>query len=131
MRTMRTSVILGVSVWLVIIFVGLSYYAAAETNSSDPNSIAAEPNEPVRPPSAGNPRKIVMPKNTKLPTRYKCPVHGVVTNLLLNIEIDGVVHTYCKKCAMQLIVDVLDLNLPKLEVISEDPTTIKEPDEDG
>lgn len=67
------------------------------------------------------PRQIVMPKNTKMPAQYKCPVHGTVTGVLLNIEIDGVTHKYCKKCAMQLVCDIFDLNLPKLEVINENP----------
>jgi len=85
-------------------------------NAGDPNTVVtaeiAEPNLPT-------PRQIVMPKDTKMPPRFRCPVHGIVTNNLLNLEIDRVVHTYCKKCAMQLVVDIFNENLP--EVTNESP----------
>ena len=92
--------------YAVIFVFCLFLLTAAFTTVYD--EIRQEPNEP---------RKIVMPRNTKLPQRFKCPVHGIVDKAILTIEIDEKLNNYCKKCAMQFIVDVFDLNLPKLEQI--------------
>ena len=60
-------------------------------------------------------RQIVMPKAVEIPVKYKCPVHGV-TEAVLTIEVDEIRKIYCKKCALNLIVNFFDLNLPRLEV---------------
>ena len=65
------------------------------------------------------PRKIVMP--TSPPPKFKCPVHGIIEQTLV-FEIDGNKHVFCKKCAMQFAVDLLNLNLNKLELINENGT---------
>ena len=64
------------------------------------------------------PRKIVMPKEVQEPVKvkYKCPIHGI-TEVTITMEVDELQKIYCKKCAMKLIVDFFDLNLPKLEVV--------------
>lgn len=81
--------------------------SVAISKLSEPNNL-----EPVAEPNA--PRKIVMPKGTKMPPRYKCSVHGLIGGVVLNINIEGTDHIYCKKCAMRFVVDMLDLNLPEL-----------------
>ena len=78
--------------------------------AQDPNTAAVE----------NKPRQILMPKDKKLPVRYRCPVHGITT-ITMTIECDGVKKVYCKKCALKLVSDFFDLNLPKLEVINEKP----------
>ena len=62
------------------------------------------------------PRQIVMPKEVQVPVKYKCPIHGI-TEVTITMEVDELQKIYCKKCAMKLIVDFFDLNLPKLEVV--------------
>lgn len=66
----------------------------------------------------GEPRKIVMPSSKKLPLKYKCPEHGVI-EVLLQFNIEEKQAVFCKRCAMKFVIDVFELNLPKLEVINE------------
>jgi len=121
---MKNKVILSIALGLILTgltLVSLSMGQLPETTTleatiTDPNRVA-EPNMVAELPAItdpNQPRKIVMPKGTKLPPRFKCPVHGMVNNSILKIEIDGVIHTFCKKCAMQLVVDIFEQNLPRL-----------------
>ena len=68
---------------------------------------ASEPNQP---------QQIVFPKNTKLPAKYKCPTHGI-TDKILTLDIQDVQTKYCNVCVMRFVATLLDLNLPKLEII--------------
>lgn len=96
---------------LTIILGGLFLIlVCSASNKTDPN----KPETPT--PPVSEPRKIVMPKETKSPVRYKCPVHGVTT-ITITMEYDGKKKVYCKKCALKLVSDFFDLNLPKLEVV--------------
>ena len=117
---------------------GISSLLANEPNEPPPTEAIAAPEKAVAPfvadkgvelpPEAEieRPRKIVMPRGTKLPPRYKCPVHGIIDNAVLNIEVDGKTHVFCKRCAMLYLVDFLNLNLPKLEQINIEETKPEE-----
>ena len=74
---------------------------AARDSVQDPNNVT---------------RKIVMPKAIEAPAKYKCPVHGI-TDITVVLEVDEIRKIYCKKCAITLVCDFFDLNLPKLEVV--------------
>ena len=88
------------SLLLITAVIMISYAKAKEVSGiPDPNEI----------------RQIVMPKAVEIPVKYKCPVHGV-TEAVLTIEVDEIRKIYCKKCALNLIVNFFDLNLPRLEV---------------
>ena len=79
---------------------------------------AQEPNQP---------QQIVFPKDTKLPVKYKCPTHGI-TEKILTLEIEGVQAKYCNVCVMRFVAALLDLNIPKLEIVNEnalDPNEAK------
>ncbi|MCJ7483882.1 MAG: hypothetical protein MUO31_13065 [Thermodesulfovibrionales bacterium] len=62
-------------------------------------------------------RQIVMPKAIPVPAVCKCPIHGIVSDATLTIEVDEIRKIYCKKCAMTLVCNFFDQNLPKLEVV--------------
>lgn len=108
---------------LIVISCALIGFGALEPNEPCPKVIKVSPTEAIAGPDVAQEpqtdavRKIVMPKDIKLPVKYKCQIHGRVDSVLLNIDIDGKKYIYCKKCAMQLIVDIFDLNLPKLEIV--------------
>lgn len=115
MRTGTRLILYGI----LVVLTGLTFYGFWVR--SDPNheinllakAYAKDPNVI---------RQIIFPKNTKLPNRYKCPIHGVTEKILI-FEIDGDKSKYCKVCAMRFIVALLDLNLPKLEIINENAET--------
>ena len=94
----------------ILAVIGSLLILLAIINAAFGGEVALDPNQP---------RQIVLPKAIPVPAVYKCPVHGI-TDATLAIEVDEIRKTYCKKCAMTLICDFFDLNLPKLKIVKND-----------
>jgi hypothetical protein len=72
-------------------------------------------------PTPVGPRRIVMPKGTRMPPKFKCPRHGLIGENVLILEIEKAKTTFCKRCALKLVIDIFNENLPKLEVVNANP----------
>ena len=99
------------SVAITLTIIGIIVLVDALSTAQPP-----DPNTPIN----KDVRKIIMPSGTKLPPspiQYVCPKHGKIGDALLTIDVDGVMNRYCKKCAMQFVCALLELNTPKLKVV--------------
>jgi len=91
---------------VITLFIGLVFCLAA---LSAP--IVSEPNAPA------DPNAIKLPEGAKMPVKLRCPVHGIIGKDIIAIEVDGKTKIYCAQCVKSFVSEVLDLNLPKLEVV--------------
>jgi hypothetical protein len=87
---------------LITLIIGLLICLAAYAKS-DPN------NTP-------KPNTIKIPEGVKKPAQLRCPVHGLIGNNFIVIQTDKGKKIHCKRCALNLISQFLELNLPELEV---------------
>ena len=106
------------SIAITLTIIGIIVLITALSDAQPP-----DPDTPIR----KDVRKIIMPKGGKLPPspiQYVCPKHGKIGDALLTIELDGAMNRYCKKCSMQFVCDLLELNTPKLQVIPAEGYTL-------
>jgi len=90
----------------ITLFIGLAFCLAALSAQT-----AIDPNLP------SDPNAIKLPEGAKMPVKLRCPVHGIIGKDIIAIEVDGKTKIYCAQCVKSFVSEVLDLNLPKLEIV--------------
>ena len=101
----------NVMIFVITAVIGLAICLVAIAEEKSPIVAEADPNSLI------DPNAIKLPEGARMPVQLKCPVHGIIGKNFIAIETETGTKVYCSQCAKNFVSKVLDLNLPKLEVV--------------